>query len=148
MDDGKLALAPRAKVSEKYQYQDIFKHDSAFLCFQTCALVASRRIPFKLFSFSIKPSMNTTRALLWLVAVASISCHAFVPSRVAVRPRSPLTPPPSYLRNLPVRSKDTSLNGASLADYSGAAQTLFGNVISPAALLAGKLLLYCRAQCS
>lgn len=69
--------------------------------------------------------MIARRKLLWLLSTVSISGHAFVPS--VRRPE------------LSLRGGDTSSLKA-VADYSGAAQVLFGNVISPAALLAGGLV--------
>ena len=86
-------------------------------------------------------SVSIARTLVGLLAVAPLSCHAYVPNRlIATRsfsPRQVITTHPSS--PLVRRAKDTTALKA-VADYSGAARALFGNIISPAALLAGGLV--------
>ena len=83
------------------------------------------------------------RALLWLSAV--IPCQAFVNGRLEGHHPSVVSTYTEHkkcpLRQsvLPeLRGGATALNGA--GDYSGAARALFGNLVSPAAMLTGGLV--------
>lgn len=80
---------------------------------------------------------------LLLFSLTILSCHGFVASVPARRPLS-YSPLPSSMNKqkqviLSLRGGGSALS-ASAADYSDAARVLFGNVISPAAMLAGGLV--------
>ena len=89
-------------------------------------------------------AIGSRQALVWLLVASAVPCHTFaVPETFRSLHQQqgrkigyvPTTKTPIHFRG-----GDSSTLEASLADYSGAAAGLFGNVVGPAALLAGGLV--------